>query len=198
MWDLDKIEKLEQNQTALVNMLELELKSLDSSLNTRSENIEKLEKIQEYFNSVVEHRVNETMEKLKEVINTGIFYIFGDEIKIDIESKVKNNKTVFELSVIHGDISGLAEIHGGGVLSVISVLFKISILTLEKHRRFIVLDETLSAVSIEYQDKLSEFLKKLADKLDFTILLISHQPELSRASDVTYKTSSSGFTEVVK
>ena len=49
--------------------------------------------------------------------------------------------------------------------------------------RILVLDETLSAISIEYQEKLSMFISQICRDMGFTILLVSHQPTLAEKAN---------------
>ena len=84
-------------------------------------------------------------------------------------------------------------------MALISFLFRIVVIAILNKPRLIMLDETLSAVSIEYQEKLSTFIKQIADDMGFTIIIISHQPTLAEKCNLQYIVSKAqGFSKVLR
>jgi hypothetical protein len=75
---------------------------------------------------------------------------------------------------------------GGGVQNVVAFLLRVILVKRFKLAKFLVLDEQFSNVSPEYQPKVSQMLRELAD-LGFTIFAVSHQPMITEAADTVYR-----------
>lgn len=196
MYDLDKY------KDRLLRM-EVQLESLSSQYNSLSKQevelsnkVNLLQEVNKFFADTISHKIVDTKIALENLVNQGLSYVFGDSIKIEIQSVFKNNKTQFALSVVKDKVNkGRAEDFGGGVLAVIAFLLKVSAVIITKTERFMIFDESLTFVSVEYQEPLSKFISKLCEQMGFDIVLISHQPKLSTFADVVYNAtpSSSGL-----
>jgi len=163
---------------------------------TLSDNIGKeliiLEQANNFFSDQVNKKVSKIKGKIETLVNSGLSAIFEDSLKLVIESSVKYSKTTFKLQIENNGVLGMEETHGGGVLSVVAFILRIVITLLTDKRKFLVFDESLSMVSIGYQDRLSQFIRKLCDDLGFTVLLISHQPALSEYASIKYEVRKAG------
>lgn len=174
-----------------------ELRIVNESIDSkRKENLELenrvlvLDEANKFLAGMVSDRVLCVKDRLESLTNQGLDYIFGSsKVRICIDSEFKNNKTIFSLRIRKSgvDTDGVVESFGGGLLSVIAFVLKIVAVVLVENRRFMILDESLSMLSDEYQEPMSKFIATLCKELGFTIVLISHQPKLSTYADVCYE-----------
>lgn len=144
-------------------------------------------------------KVKSKKDFILNIINTALADIFDYDIKIDIHSsdedkdaiagkqlKMRYNIILYENGIEIGRDEKLLSSNGGGILSVISILLKILTGYIYSKNKFYIFDETLAQVSAKYQERLSLFLKEFCDTYGFTIILITHNPELSTHAHMKY------------
>lgn len=132
-----------------------------------------LESVSNSVSGTLEELMGSAMQVLNMDVEVGLVYREGA-------------RGGYSLSIKQGEVEGTLESFGGGVLSLVSFIMLVSTIVLKEKRRFIVLDESLNAVSFVYQEPLSNFMRQLCDDFGFDILLISHQPELDTHASSQY------------
>lgn len=194
-----KDEKLGVSKT--IEILTEQNSKLNADIQRLMSEVSILESCATFFNKTIELKVDEVSTKIEDIINKGLAYIYGADYRFKLHKSIKRNKTTFsfELCNIETGVAGFEETHGGGIMALISFLFRIVVIAILNKPRLIMLDETLSAVSIEYQEKLSNFIKQIADDMGFVIIIISHQPTLAEKSNIQYIVSKAqGFSKVLR
>jgi len=195
---LDKVNKKIIQLEAKQEVLKADIELSNSKSSTIGKELIILEQVNSFFSTQVNQKVSKIKGKIETLVNSGLSMIFEDSLKLVISSSVKYSKTTFSLKIENNGVLGMEETHGGGVLSVVAFILRIVITLLTDKRKFLVFDESLSMVSIGYQDKLSQFIRKLCDDLDFTVVLISHQPALSEYATLKYEVSKAGNHTKIK
>lgn len=199
-----KLNQLKDEKLGLEKSIEIlsdQNKKLNNEIGALINEISVLDSCATFFNKTIELKVDEVSSKIEDIINKGLAYIYGADYRFKLHKSIKRNKTTFsfELCNIESGVAGFEETHGGGIMALISFLFRIVVIAILNKPRLIMLDETLSAVSIEYQEKLSNFIKQIADDMGFTIVVISHQPTLAEKSHIQYAVSKAqGFSKVLR
>lgn len=131
-------------------------------------------------------------------INTALADVFHDQIvKIDLVASntnqeasklnIKYDIVLYQNGIEMARNDKLLTKNGGGVLSFISILFKILVGFIYSRNRFYVFDESLSEVSEVYLPRMGQFLQKFCAKHNFTIILITHTPVIAEYSDIVYR-----------
>ena len=168
-----------------------DLKERKDSVSVKSERLQEeikvLESVSRILTEVVGERTNTLKDKIVSMVNEALNSIFNDNIRINITSSIKRNKTEYHIDIIHNGTTGTQESFGGGVLAVIAFILRVVLIIITNKDRVLFLDESLTFVSEQYQPALSRFIKKICDNLNFTIILISHQPKLSVHADNVYE-----------
>lgn len=126
--------------------------------------------------------------KIEGIVSDGLRTVFqNNHIGLLIEKKETARGNSYRLLVKKGETVGNPmDSFGGGVQNVVAFLLRIILIKRFKLAKFVALDEQFSNVSPEYQPKVSEMLKTLA-QLGFTIFAISHQPTITSAADTIYE-----------
>lgn len=163
------------------------LKTLRGSMSEVEAEHKNLLEVRAFFSTYLDKMTVERIKLLEETINYGLKFVFGYAVTVEIQKQYKNNKTFFSLIINNDDVSGDADSHGGGVLAIVSFLFKFVVLTKFNYIKFMVMDESLSFVSHQYQERTSLLIRELADKFGVDILLVSHQPKLNTHSSSVYE-----------
>ena len=189
---LNKIEKKINQLEAKQEVIQGDIKKSGSKVEEIGKELILLEQANYFFSMQVNKKVSKIKGKIETMVNAGLSAIFEDSLKLVIESSVKYSKTTFSLKISNDGVIGMQETHGGGVLSVVSFILRVVVTLLTTKRKFLVFDESLSMVSLGYQDMLSHFIRQLCDDLDFTVVLISHQPALSEYATNKYEVRKKG------
>lgn len=79
---------------------------------------------------------------------------------------------------------------GGGMACVVGFVLRLVVLMLTPGaRRILFLDESFGMVSAEYEPRVAEFLREVADKAGVQIVLITHSRAYDDAADKAYELS---------
>lgn len=130
-------------------------------------------------------------------INTAIRDIFIDQnVRIDIVASntnqeasklnIKYDIVLYQNEIKMSENEKMISNNGGGVLSFISILFKILVGYIYSKNKFYVFDESLSEVSEIYLPRMGSFFKKFCEKHGFTIIFITHTPLIVESADLAY------------
>ena len=131
-------------------------------------------------------------------INTALSDVFIDQnVKIDLVASntnqeasklnIKYDIVLYQNGVEMARNEKMLNQNGGGVLSFISILFKILVGFIYSRNRFYVFDESLAEVSEVYLPRMGQFLQKFCKVHNFIIILITHTPVISEYADLCYK-----------
>ena len=154
--------------------------------------------------------------QIEELVTRGLQVVFDDSLSFRLVPSVKAGQANldFIIRTVYDDRgmdhSGDApvvidtpvmEARGGGMAAVTGFLLRLVVLLLTpetRARRFLVLDESFGMVSAEYEPRVAEFLREVADKAGVQILLVTHSGAYSDAADKRYqfRMGSDGSTEV--
>lgn len=179
------------------------LKSKNVDISTSIKDYEKfttiIGKAKDFYKKAVDIIYENSVGDLKNVLNTALKYIFYDknyEVDVLIEDK-RGTKT---LSFLLLDLDTGLEVDikdgiGNGVRVVMSFVIHTFYLV-NKDSRILILDEAYSNLSASYVDRFFEFAKKLCEKKDLCIILISHDERFIPLLDKVYSVSDGHVTEV--
>lgn len=154
--------------------------------------------------SIGEQRQERAQRQVEELCTRALQTIFSETLSFHLVQAVKGNQAVVEfvLRSRYGDReidTPVLEARGGGMAAVVGFVLRLVVLLLTPGaRRVLFLDETFGHVSAEYEPRLAEFLREVADKAGVQILLITHSDAYSDAADQRYRLAlgPGGVTEV--
>jgi hypothetical protein len=118
---------------------------------------------------------------VEELISSGLTEVFGIPYVFKLEPVQDENGFVKglkpKISRCGGPFVNPLESYGAGVVSITSLLWKVAQLTLtKKTARLLIMDETLANVSPLLQERLQQFIEKVAEQLKLQIVMVSHLP----------------------
>lgn len=141
------------------------------------------------------YKMETKKEFILDTINTALADVFSQNLRIDIDatSAVSTGKINMKYDIVlyQNDIEmarneKLLGNNGGGVLSFISILFKILVGYIYSDNKFFLFDESISQVSPLYRPRLAQFLNKFCDKYGFTLVLISQTDDIDEYANLGY------------
>jgi len=163
--------------------------SLTEELEHLETDLKVLDKVSELFKHLVERHVNAYADNFSALVTEGLQAIYHDQdVAFDIVVGQKRGKVdVSFLTSQAGRDGDPLQSFGGGVASVESLLLRILVLLKTGMARYLFLDESLAALSVEYVDTCGEFLRKLCERFDVNVLLVTHNDGFLEHATVAYK-----------
>lgn len=177
-----KLESLQKHQIDTNQKLEnLNQQNIDLN-NQLAEVLEE----REYYKKAVDIVYERSIKELKDLLNSALATIFTDrDFEVDIELSDKRGKSLQLKAMEKGRPVNLKRGTGMGVKTVISAILHMYYLQC-KNSKILMLDEKYSAVSEEYVPAFFEFLSQLCEKLEFRIILITHDKRFLDYADKRY------------
>lgn len=143
--------------------------------------VERVSKAGELLRALMDKLVFDQVRAIESVVTEGLKSIFFDQ-ELSFEAAVGTSRGKIAIDLLirrvrkEIDIVGPPlETVGGGISSIASLTLRLLALMRLKKFPFLMLDETLSAVSDEYVDQTGQFLGKLAEATGIPILLVTHK-----------------------
>ena len=138
-----------------------------------------------YMNKLIDKKRKEIMDKVVSLVSYGLQSVFDDPtMKLVVNERLQRNQKFYTLAIeIDGVRTENWDSLSGGVRDISKFMLRVVFLVVSSKRKFICLDEPFRGVSIEYREKLGEFIRMLAHKLGVQFLIVSHQVEIDSAAD---------------
>lgn len=183
-------EKLNQKQGQL-KQIEKNIAHYSNGLSVFQEQKLDLEEAQR----VIQYVATTTQEQLKfhieNLVSLALASVFGeDAYEFEIGMEIRRGQTEADLYFVrNGEKVNPISASGGGAVDVASFALRVSLWSLQqkKTRPIFILDEPMKNISATYQEKASEMLKSVSDKLGLQIIMVTHNESLTDASDKIIK-----------
>jgi chromosome segregation ATPase len=183
-----ELQALRRNLQHEIDAKAKEVEALASKLDT-------LSKVGELFRALMDKLVLDHVHSIESVVSEGLKTIFIDyDLSFEAEISQRYHKVAIDFFIRQQDQKMSIRAHpleafGGGPSSIASLILRVLAMRRLKKWPLLVLDETLAAVSNEYIEQTSLFLKELSAKTSISILLITHKPSFTEHADVSYHVS---------
>ena len=165
------------------------LSTYEEDLLELSQDIELLTKTEQALLHISTKVLGQSTKNIDKLVSVGLKMVFEDQrLEFRTSTEKYRGKTAIKFELLEdGRVAPLMNAYGGGVLVIVGVLLRTFTTMSLGMRRVLFLDETLAHLSAQYIDNASKLLKKLCDELDFTIVMVTHQPEFAAHADFQYK-----------
>jgi len=184
------------------NILSNNIQTLKDNIITTEDNIlasEQKLKIKDQAKDILtilkNHKMETKKEFILETINSALTDVFEQNVRINIEASTSTSSgklnMKYDIVLYQNDIEmarneKLLGNNGGGILSFISILFKILVGYIYSNNKFYLFDESISQVSPQYRPQLAKFLQTFCEQYNFTIVLISQTDDTDEFADLCY------------
>ena len=170
------------------------------------ESLELHEQVLGVLTSVGEARQESAQRQVEGLVTRALQAVFEENLSFHLVPAVKGNQAVidFVLRSRYGDTeidTPVMEARGGGMAAVVGFVLRLVVLLLTPGaRRILFLDESFGMVSAEYEPRVAEFLRQVADKAGVQIVLITHSRAYDDLADTSYELSlgADGATQVAQ
>ncbi len=157
---------------------------------------ELLELVASLIKKLIDVEVTDGVKAVERLQTEGLAEIFHDQ-NMAVQAEVDESRgrvSVTLLTQRRLDNGALVvgeadQSFGGSILTMQSILMRITVIFRRGLRPLLLLDETLAAVAQKYVDRAARFLSSLCKNLGIDILLITHDEALVSAADRSYQVS---------
>lgn len=178
-----QLESLQKHQVNINNNL-VTLNNCHTILNNE---LAQLLEERQYYKKAVDIVYERSIQELKDLLNSALRSIFTDRsFEVDIILSDKRGKSLQLKALDNGKPVNLKRGVGMGIKCVISAILHIYYLQC-KNSKILMLDEAYSNISEEYVPAFFDFLSQLCEKLQFKIILITHDKRFLDYANKTYK-----------
>ena len=189
-YNLDNVATMQTNLLQRISLLDKDIDDCDRNLKGAIET-------RQYYKKAIDLIYEKSIQELKDVLNSALSYIFKDKsLEVDIQLSDKRGKSLTFIITNNGRKVSLKRGMGMGVKCVISCILHIYYLQC-KDSKILMLDEAYSNISKDYISDFFDFLSKLCEKLQFTLILITHDERFIEYADRVYEISN-GYVTLTK
>lgn len=205
--DLTPLRATVEKAKTLRSVLEERIEENKTQVQELQNEEELLDLVGNLIRQLIDVEVTDGVKAVEKLQTEGLQEIFHDQ-KLSVRAEVGEERGKVSVTLLTGRerkdgsvVEGTADqSFGGSVLTMQSVLMRITVIFRRQMRPLLLLDETLSAVANKYVDRAARFLSTLSKRLDLDILLISHDEALVSASTnayyVTYEKDKAKYRKV--
>lgn len=180
-------------------------KKLQEEIKLAAADVELYNQVAITLASIGETKQAAAQETIEQLVTRGLNSIFGEDLSFHLVQTQRGKTPEVKFLVKSRGLNGASvetavmDARGGGMAAVVGFLLRLVVLLLDKKKTdpVLILDESFSHVSAEYERPLAEFIKELIDKTKVQIILVTHSDAFSEFADKRYKfTLVQGVTKV--
>lgn len=165
---------------------------------------ERLVKVAQLFQLTAAFSREQSKAHIEALVTSCLRIVFSSDISFIIEM-TEANRRIHANFLIQDEIDGITttfppqETRGGGLVDVVSLALRISLLLRYQPpvEGILLLDEPAKHLSEEYIHNVAELLMQVAEEFDLQIILVTHNRHLAYMGETVYEiTKDSGVSEV--
>lgn len=144
---------------------------------------------------IVDRMSQEHIERIVDLVSYALSVIFYDkDYALEVEMGDKRNAKTAEFVLVERQEDKVVRASfddeiGGGVVAIVGVVLQVYYIGMLNLAPIIFVDEGFTQISSRYIDPFLKFIKELAEKKDFIIVLVSHDERLIPFADRLYEVS---------
>lgn len=182
--------KLHQKQGEL-RLLKEQRDAAEEAKKARTEYYDNALKARVIVQTVAENTQKRIEYHISSLVSTALAAVFPNPYTFDLKFVQRRNKTEADLvfSKKGNETSDILNNGGGGVADIASFALRIALWSLRKTAPMFILDEPDKFIhSPVYQEKASQMIKELSEKLEFQTIIVSDQSHIISAADKVIQT----------
>lgn len=182
----DKVQRLKGARETVSKQIKTNKKNI-RELRDYGENLEKLREI-------IRQAAIETQKQLQyqisDITTTAMNAVFDDPYSVEIEFVEKRNRTECDIHFSRGgDKVSPLNSTGGGAVDVAAFALRIASWSMQtpQPRAMIIMDEPFRFLDKSRQEKASQMLKELSERLGIQFIIVTHEDALTEEADKVFE-----------
>jgi ABC-type cobalamin/Fe3+-siderophores transport system ATPase subunit len=189
---MDILKSAEAIKTRLIGLQKVreitlkQRKEMQDRLNKNYHDLEIYSKARVISQTVAENTQKQLEYHISHLVTMALSSVFPAPYEFKLSFVQKRNKTEAKLLFLKNgnESDDILNTGGGGVSDVASLALRISLWSINKTRPVLLLDEPMKFLhSPEYQEKASQMIKEVCEKLGLQIIMISDQKDILKYAD---------------
>lgn len=178
------------------------LETLRSSVTSLEAEQQDLQTISTALSTMSEQLQDSVQELVESIVSRGLQTIFQEDMSIKLTNKMVGRRPETDITLVSGDLeTSILNARGGGVAAVAGFLLRVVMLMLAQNtRRVLFLDESFAQVSVEYEERLAQFISELCNNANLQVILVTHSTayfdSADRAFNVSQKNGKTSVTQI--
>lgn len=159
------------------------------------ESLELHHKVLGVLTSVGEARQESAQRQVEGLVTRALQTVFEENLSFHLVPSVRGNQATVDF-MLRSSYDGIEvdtpvlDARGGGMAATVGFCLRLVVLLLTPNaRRILFLDESFGMLSQEFEPRMAEFLRQVADKAGVQIVLITHSTAYSDLADTSYELS---------
>ena len=197
IYSLENVEFFRNQAFNEISNFENVIKGNEEWVNILSSEVVTLGNVKKLLIQLKNSKMFEKKDFILNTINTALSDVFIDqEVKIDLVAS-NTNQEASKLNIKYDIVlyqkgleiarnEKLLLSNGGGVISFISILFKILVGFIYSRNKLFIFDESLAQVSEMYRPRLAQFIQKFCNTHNFDIIIITQTSDIAEFADLVY------------
>jgi DNA repair ATPase RecN len=180
-------------QAGAAGQLDRQITAAETEADGLREQAELHARVQALLTSIGEQAQDTAREKIESLATRALQVIFGENLFFRLIPGERAGAVTLEMVIRSEYPDGIVETpvleaRGGGMAAVVGFVLRLVVLLLTPEvRRVMVLDESFTHVSVDYEARVAEFLREVADKAGVQIVLVTHSPVYADYADVAVR-----------
>lgn len=198
---------LKQYRTSL-EQLKGKKMQLSKSINTLTEKIQsnrrslrRHEQAREIIREVGLKTQQTLQIHISDITTLALEAVFDDPYELKVEFVQRRNKTECDLFFVRdGNEADPLTASGGGAVDIAAFALRIASWSMQRPRgsNTIMLDEPMRFLSVDMQEKASQMIKELSEKLGIQFIIITHEETLTAYADKVFEVTRNKKTKISK
>jgi DNA repair exonuclease SbcCD ATPase subunit len=122
---------------------------------------------------------------ISNIVSMALSSVFPDPYTFNLRFVQRRNKTEADLVCMKGEneTDDLLNTSGGGTADVASFALRVAVWSIKQTRPIMLIDEAFRFLSLDLQEKASEMIKEIVNRLSIQVIMVSHLPGMVKAAD---------------
>ena len=165
-------------------LLENELLSLSVEIANTTSSIATLEAARLFMQKVSEEARNNAKVRIEHTVTNALQYVFGEKYSFQIDIRNTNTRPEADFIVLtehNGEVLRSMPLtdKGGGIIDLLAVALKCSLLEILNYDGPIWIDEPFKQVSQGYRENVSNLIQYLQETSGRQFIIITHDPQFA-------------------
>jgi DNA repair exonuclease SbcCD ATPase subunit len=190
MNELDTIQTTLQRKAGRRDQLATEVAAAEYQLELLTQGQEDIARALEIIQQVSKLTQQQLEIHISELVSLALEAVFPNPYKMVLKFETRRNRSEADLLLQdeNGNLLSPMDAVGGGVIDVAALALRVALWSLKrpKPRPIMVLDEPLRFLSSDLQDRASQMLKEISNKLGIQFIIVTHEDALLSAADKVF------------
>jgi DNA repair exonuclease SbcCD ATPase subunit len=183
--------KIIDKLTGRLDYLSVKIKEREKNIKEAEKNLETVIQVQEIVKKLAVETQGRIKYRIEKIIQLALDTCFPEEYVFSLDYSVVSDKTEYKLTFLKdGCEESIMKESGGGLIDVLSFVFRVALWSLSSTRNVLLLDEPFSALSRDLHEKVGVILQKISKELNIQILMITHNDKMVEFGDKVFKIGS--------